>query len=369
MHISDTGRRLLLLSLALVSLAVGAGLTIEAHRPTILNGQLRLELRNLVNRIAYAVAVDAWAERADWVDGTGMQSPLVESGAVKIEDKLYVFGGFADNSYRARAATVVRAYDPANDTWASVSEMPPITHAQPARDGLQIWFAGGFEGPHPGRTIPDVWRYDLEVDEWQPGPSLPQATAGGALVRVGRDLHYIGGFLSDRDTTVGDHWVLSLDGGTEWQSREPLPVPRGHLGAAVVDNRIYAIGGQVRHDTDPIDVDDVHVYDPDTDQWQRLSSLPSPRSHFEPGTFVHDGRVIVVGGRNNQNPLLYRKAGLSSILSYDPDSDAWRQLPALPHGLVAPAARVIDGQLIVTGGSTIGSRQGQTATFVTRAQP
>ncbi len=64
---------------------------------------------------------------------------------------------------------------------------------------------------------------------------------------------------------------------------------RGHLASAVVAGRLYAIGGQIRHDTDPVDLAAVDVYDHERDAWTAVARLPAPRSHFEAATFVDRG--------------------------------------------------------------------------------
>ena len=40
----------------------------------------------------------------------------------------------------------------------------------------------------------------------------------------------------------------------------------------------------------------IDVYDPKTDSWSRAPDLPKGHSHAEGGTFVHDGRIYMVGG-------------------------------------------------------------------------
>ncbi len=98
-----------------------------------------------------------------------------------------------------------------------------LTHLNPAIDGNSIWFAGGFKGRHPGPVTAEVWKYDIASDAWTPGPPLPQRRAGGGLAVVGRELHYFGGYKADRDTTAGDHWSLSLEGGSAWRREADLP--------------------------------------------------------------------------------------------------------------------------------------------------
>jgi hypothetical protein len=75
-----------------------------------------------------------------------------------------------------------------------------------------------------------------------------------------------------------------------------LPDPRGHLGAAVLEGKIYALGGDHGHDVKQIDVSSCHRFDPRTRKWSAIASLPDGRSHFESSTIIHQGRILIVGG-------------------------------------------------------------------------
>ena len=199
------------------------------------------------------------------------------------------FGGFAGTTYGAPVEPMVSVYDPIADRWSRVADLPlDVTHANAVLVDRTVWLAGGYRGAHPGPAVANVLRYDVAADAWSEGPPLPKPVAAGTLALVGRTLHYVGGFL-DRDTTIGEHWTLAVDDGTTWEPRAPLPRARGHLASAVVAGRLYAIGGQIRHDTDPVDLAAVDVYDPERDAWAAVADLPAPRSHFEAATFVDRG--------------------------------------------------------------------------------
>jgi N-acetylneuraminic acid mutarotase len=328
---------------------------------------LRDRLADPVTRLATYALVDVFATRGTWTEGRAAPTPKMEAPSAALDGKLYVFGGFAGTGYGAPVEPRVSVYDPATDQWSRAADLPlDVTHCNTVLVDGTVWLAGGYRGPHPGTVVADVLRYDVAANAWSRGPSLPVATAAGTLALIGRTLHYVGGFR-DRDTTVGEHWALALDGGpSTWQPRAPLPVPRGHLASAVVDGRLYAIGGQIRHDTDPVDLAAVHVYDADRDAWSAAAALPGPRSHFESSTFVHDGHIVIVGGRDNTRIYPVSRAGLANVTRYDPRTDTWTELPTLPIGLESTSARVIDGRLIVTNGSTMGSIRGQTRTFLAR---
>ncbi len=330
---------------------------------------IRDAVREPVTMAAVALFVRPFEARGEWREGAATPSEMLEPAAAVVGGKLYVFGGFVTTA-RANefpATTRVNVYDPATDTWSRAGDMPlAVTHAHAVVVDDEVWFAGGFVGDDPGVATATVRRYRPDDDRWLDGPRLPRPVAGGTLAVIGRTLHYVGGFAADRDTVVDDHWAFPVDdhGGGAWRSRAPLPTPRGHLASAVVEGRLYAIGGQVRHDTDPVDLDVVEIYDDATDAWTRAAPLPTPRSHVEAATFVQYGRIVVVGGRNNTASVLLKGAGLADVLVYTPDADDWATRPGLPFGIESAVARPIDGRLVVTGGATFGDVAPQRRTLV-----
>ncbi len=270
----------------------------------------------------------------------------VEAPSVAVNGKLYLFGGFTSE---LKASPEVDIYDPATDVWTRLKDMPTgVTHLNPEIDGNTIWFAGGFKGKHPGPASDEVWKYDVAMDTWSPGPSLPDRRGAGALAVVGRQLHYFGGYLPDRNSNSADHWVLSLEAGGTWRREADLPDPRGHVSSAVLNGRIYALGGADGHDIKQTDVKSCHVYDPATSKWSAIASLPDGRSHFESSTIVHNGRIIVVGGRcNSSTPP---RNVVNDLIVYDPTTDNWSVLGSMPQGLMAPSAAIFDGRIVVTCG-------------------
>lgn len=282
-----------------------------------------------------------------------------EGPGTVVNGKLYVFGGFTNGELQATKR--VDVYNPVTDKWKRLANMPiAVTHINAAADGQTVWFAGGFKGNHPGPVIDDVWKYHVTSDTWSKGPSLPEVRGGGALVRLGRELHYFGGFKADRSTPGGNHWVLSLEGGTNWTTAAPLPIPRGHLSGAALGGKIYAIGGALGHDSKPVDVDAVHAYDPATNTWKAVASLPIPRSHFEPGTTIFNNRLLIIGGRSRPTGQI----GLRDVTEYNPATNTWTALRPLPVPLTAPIAQVIGNQIIVTNGGLNGFSSPQSTTRI-----
>jgi N-acetylneuraminic acid mutarotase len=282
-----------------------------------------------------------------WEPVSEMPVTRYEASTAVWHERLYVFGGFYNASLQATPR--VDIWDPASETWSRGGDMPhPASHRNALLVGDTIWFAGGFEGDHPGPVTDRVLGYVPATDGWFEGPSLPAARGGGALAADGRRLHFYGGYGGDKRAR-SEHWMLDLDawadGDASWQSRAPLPTPRGHLTGASLGGFLYAIGGAVPHSPFSVDLREVYRYDPALDTWSQMASVPFPSSHTEPGSFVRDGRIWLVGGRSAP-----RTWASWDILMYDPHADLWLPWRSLPRGLLAPVAATIGDALLVGGG-------------------
>lgn len=287
-----------------------------------------------------------------------------EAATTVWNDELYIFGGF--DAIALTATTRCDRYDPQTDTWTQLASMPgPLTHAVAARVGDTVYFAGGFLGANPAPVVDEVWAYDLLLDSWTTNalPALPAKRGGGGLLHLNGRLHYIGGYLEDRITNAGEHWVLDLaDVGAGWDTQNfaPLPVPRGHFSALEHGGKFYVFGGQVGHDSFtnpqppfqtifPVDTDRVEVYDSVTNTWTQLASLPFARSHAEGGTYFDDGHIVVCGGRSSALGV----TALEDVSRYSISGDSWDELAVLPEPLLAPVVQPIGDQLVAsTGGVT-----------------
>lgn len=284
-----------------------------------------------------------------WTDFTTTDLPRYELARAVIGDTLFIFGGFWTADPKATAR--VDALDLMTGNWSRRNDMPvAITHANAVVVRDTVWIVGGFEGDHPGPTTARVWRWDRHRDRWSEGPPLPAPRGGGALVAAGDTLHYFGGWLPDRNSDSPDHWALTI-GDSAWQSRAPLPEPRGHLSGASLGGKVYAIGGNEGHDPAPVDVRRVDRYDPATDTWSPVTPLPFSASHTEPSTIVYEGRIIVAGGRS----LSDGKSNNDAMLSFDPTTERWSHIGSLPVPFLGGVIVALRKSLIAGLGATHGN--------------
>src|SRR5438445_10724822 len=123
--------------------------------------------------------------------------------------------------------------------------------------------------------------------------SLPEPLSAGDADYVNGEIHYFGGNRGqDRVTDYGVHYALRL-GDSKWHTAATFPNPRDHFTSVVYNNKIYTFGGEIGHDTYHLQQNDVRVYDPATDRWTQLASMPVAKSHTESSAFIHDGLIYV----------------------------------------------------------------------------
>lgn len=287
-----------------------------------------------------------------WSNNTAFApNPVGRAEALQavVDGKLYVFAGFGSEGPITRSDV----YDPATNTWAPIADHPRrLSHAGTVADGRNVYFAGGYigNGPGPGWSqtfgTKEVWRYNVDSNTYDRMPDLPIALASGGLVVVGRNLHYFSGNNSQR-VDVGNHYALNLDNPSAgWQTRQSLPVPRSHMGAAVMNGRIYAIGGQTGNDAALTPKADVHEYDPATDTWTAKANMPKPLNHISSATAVIGNRIVTFGGQTTHGSSVY------DVLAYDPAADRWESLTPLPAPRFSGVAAFINGSIFFTTGST-----------------
>ncbi|GEM_PF-358006 len=278
-----------------------------------------------------------------WYNGADALDVRFEAPSVAANGKLYVFTGYTTGF---QLSDPTEEYDPVTDTWSALPAMPlKVNHSGVVLvNNNEVWFVGGRKSNNT--QVADVQIYNIATQTWSTGPNLPAPRAGGGVGLLNNKIHYFTGFGNDVSVDKPDHYVLDLNNlGAGWTTAAPFPDPRNHLSSAVVNGKLYSIGGQYDHDGSGLDLASVYSYDPNTDTWATETPLPGVNSHFEPGTFVSNGKIICVGGEILSD----------AVLEYDPITKIWTQISTLPIALRAPAANIINGKLIVAHGGESGT--------------
>ena len=93
--------------------------------------------------------------------------------------------------------------------------------------------------------------------------------------------------------------------------------------------------------------DEVHEYDPASDRWQGLAALPTPRGAL--AAAVLGGKIHAVGGTG------WRGRNTAAHEVYDPAANRWTALAHVPTARDHLAAAAIDGRVYAVGGRIDGN--------------
>jgi N-acetylneuraminic acid mutarotase len=127
-----------------------------------------------------------------------------------------------------------------------------------------------------------------------------------------------------------------------WVSKAQMPTARGFLGVAVVNDKIYAIGGNGPNGAN-------EEYDPATDTWITKSPKPTPEQGFAIAVFQDE--IYCIGG------LPYGYTGVNE--AYDPATDSWETKANMPTARYGLLANVVNGKIYCMGGvRELGYNQG-----------
>jgi N-acetylneuraminic acid mutarotase len=217
-------------------------------------------------------------------------------------------------------------------------------HAVAALGG-KIYVIGGFvtaTGQQVALITDTVEAYDIGSNTWETVAPLPLEIHHTVAAVVGDRLYAIGGLQTAGFTPIRN--VYQYDPGQNvWTRRADLPTARGAMAAGVINGLVYVVGGC----TGPFCGTSItlhEVYNPTTNTWMALAPLPSPRNHL--AASVIDDKLYVVGGRTAGNT--------NELDRYDPMTNQWEVLPPMPTARGGLVASVLNGRLVVAGGEMPG---------------
>lgn len=166
-------------------------------------------------------------------------------------------------------------------------------------------------------------------------PPLTQATSSLGAVELDGYLYIYGGHAGkthkyNTDTVLGTFQRLKLNGGKQWEQLPGGPKVQG-MNLATHGGKIYRIGGlQPRNGPDEpadnVSITDCSCFDPKTNKWLPIASLPAGRSSHD--LVVAGDKLIVVGGwesKGKGNMPFWHETSLMLDLK---DKDAkWESIP------------------------------------------
>ncbi len=285
-----------------------------------------------------------------------------------LNNKIYVVGGVLSPATGFSAH--FESYDPFNNAWTVLRPLPEARHhiTLSAVNGL-LYGVGGFTGGFPDwRAQPTMFIYNPISNTWTGGTDLPAARAEGVSAVVDDKIYLIGGRVrATKDARLFDDHIDSVrnevfDPTTQrWSIRANAPTARNSAASAVIDGKIYVVGGRkfVKNadgTTHQVNVPNLEVYDPKLDRWETRSPMPQAQGGLAATSL--NGKLYVFGGEQ----WVPEQKVFAEGWVYDPRTNGWEALPPLPtprHGL---GAATVGNRIFVFGGGTKTGGNAATAT-------
>jgi N-acetylneuraminic acid mutarotase len=228
-------------------------------------------------------------------------------------------------------------YNPNSDVWTQRGTVPVPENGELGLCGVSACdnklYVIGQAGTQTGQVFYVNEAYDPANDTWETKTPLNSLTGDWQTEVVNGKIYIIGG----SEGVIGTIQLLQSNNvydpaSDSWSQAAPIPTPVSDYASAVLNNKIYIIGGYDACEYGGITsasytcVNLVQIFDPSTNQWTQGTSMPSSimamGGSATSGTYAPQ-RIYIVGGYDNYNFLNYNQI-------YDPETGNWSYGAPLP---------------------------------------
>jgi N-acetylneuraminic acid mutarotase len=238
----------------------------------------------------------------------------------------------ASNSWTAKAAY------PGAGLFGSAAATAPNSAGQSV-----VYLLGGTDGE--GGTQFGVKAYNVATNTWSYKTAPVKVTHVNGAAKLGSRIYFSGGYNAVGVIPSFDNSVWAYDYAKDRMiQKADLPIRGAEGVSGVISGKLYVLPGACATERYPNPgycaeepTRRFYRYDPDANAWTQLPS--SPHRHRRGGATVVNGKFYVVGGFSAYDPV-------ANLDVYDPASNSWRSLAPIPTA--GPAiADVIQGKLFV----------------------
>ncbi len=177
---------------------------------------------------------------------------------------------------------------------------------------------------------------------WTVMKPMPTARGEFGVAVVNGKIYAMGGLNGNNlPVSAVEEYDPQTDG---WTSKMPMPTPRSDFAIAVYLNKIYVIGGTVGNGY----VGNNEVFDPISNSWETRASMPMPRADLS-ANVVNDTIYLIGGKKYSSTPPLSAVTTINE--AYYPANDSWTTRTSMPTAVQGYASDVADGKIYVIGGA------------------
>lgn len=286
-------------------------------------------------KITISLALLIWVAGlyGEWSEISHLRVKRYGAAAVVDGDSVIVIGGFTSERHRNYPTASVEALNNIRGEWHDGVELPePLAFSGVAAWGGKIFVFGGF---NRNRMPTDkIYMFDPDSGTWQYVGPMPMRLAAFSIVKIDSFFYLLGGVMEGYaynplvlrfspadlswDTLVIENWV-----------------PRSYMGAAVVNDTAYLMGGFYFGQVNWITVFDGQSVVSTSSMPEEVSGMASTSDIL--------GEIFAVGG-------YYGLEESDRVWKLNRNDMTWQELPHIPEPRGFSAAVVFDNSLIVIGG-------------------
>lgn len=160
--------------------------------------------------------------------------------------------------------------------------------------------------------------------------------------------HRVATLLVEHDGPNGPLSISLSGDGTEdcspWTTLSNAVDKRLESVMEIVDGKMYVFASYIDHGGPNLAIDGLsEVYDPDTDTWARIATMPNPVSHA--GSTIVGDDIWIVGGFEN-----WPRINTTDVQIYHTKTNTWSAGPAIPAPRNTASVEYLGGKVYVFGG-------------------
>jgi N-acetylneuraminic acid mutarotase len=176
------------------------------------------------------------------------------------------------------------------------------------------------------------------LTSWRNEPTFTIARDYASAAVVDNKLYLIGGSNLNREPPYVEV-VERFDPATQtWDTVAPIPVAATGMAAAALGSKIYVAGGfTVRNG---FTIDKMQIYDATTNTWTQ--GRPLPQRTRDAAAAAYNGKIYIFGGGNQTSS--------NTVYEYDPATDTYATKNPLPTTESQIAAATVGDRIYVVGG-------------------
>ncbi len=211
----------------------------------------------------------------------------------------------------------------------------------------------GFPNPAVVTIVDNDPPLPLVCSSGVPGPwvlrnFVPTPVYGAGVGNDGASVYVVGGysFQTGGDVTQTVRYDPITN---QWTPLTSVPnaVIMASTVYAPVNNKLYVFGGEMAGSGQIFST--THIYDVGGNSWSTGAPLPEVRAFM--GSGYYNGKIYLVGGYSTANVT----PAYAQTWEYDVLANTWVTKTAMPQALGGPASAVVNGHLYIIGGRDVSS--------------